>query len=71
MNGGKPYDAVDKKLVINKNGAKVVQTLFDLYLQLGSVRKLKEEADRQGLTTKKRKSGGRCAGGLKFSRGHL
>jgi len=65
------YDAVDKKLVINKNEAKVVRTLFDLYLQLGSVRKLKEEADRQGLTTKKRKSGGRCAGGLKFSRGHL
>lgn len=65
------YDAIDKKLVINKDEAKVVQALFKLYLQFGSVRKLKEEADRLGLTTKKRKSGGRCVGGLKFSRGHL
>ena len=65
------YDAVDKKLVINKDEAKVVQTLFDLYLNLGSVRKLKAEADRRGLITKKRKSAGRCSGGLTFSRGHL
>ena len=63
------YDAVDKKLVINKDEAKVVQTLFDLYLNLGSVRKLKAEADRRGLITKKRKSAGRCSGGLTFSPG--
>ncbi len=65
------YNAVDKKLVVDKDEAKVVRTLFGRYLKLGSVRKLKQEADRQGLTTKKRKSGGRCSGGLAFSRGHL
>jgi site-specific DNA recombinase len=65
------YDAVDKKLVVNKDEAKVIRTLFDLYLELGSVRKLKLEADRQGLATKKRKSEERCSGGLPFSRGHL
>ena len=65
------YDAVDKKLIVNKEEAKVVRALFDLYLELGSVRKLKHEADRHGLTTKKRKSGERCSGGLPFSRGHL
>ena len=65
------YDAVDKKLVVNKDEAQVVRTLFDLYLQLGSVRNLKQEADRQGLITKKRTSGNHCSGGLTFSRGHL
>ena len=65
------YDAVDKKLVVNEAEAKVVRRLFDLYLEFGSVRKLKQEADNQGLTTKKRAPGGRCSGGLPFSRGHL
>jgi site-specific DNA recombinase len=65
------YDAIDKKLVVNRDEAQVVRTLFDLYLQLGSVRKLKQETDRQGLITKKRKSGNHCSGGLSFSRGHL
>lgn len=65
------YDAIDKKLINNKGEARVVRNLFDLYLELGSVRKLKQEADRQGLTTKKRTSSGRCRGGLLFSRGHL
>ena len=65
------YDAVDKKLLVNDNEAQVVRSLFDLYLELGSVRKLKTEADRRGLKTKKRKSPSRCSGGLPFSRGHL
>jgi site-specific DNA recombinase len=65
------YDAVDKKLRINMGEAEVVRTLFDLYLELGSVRNLKIEADRQGLKTKKRKPTSRCSGGLPFSRGHL
>ena len=65
------YDAVDKKLVVNEKEATVVRTLFDLYLELGSVRKLKEEADRRGFVTKRRKSGDRVTGGQPFSRGHL
>jgi site-specific DNA recombinase len=73
MGGSSPlgYDAVDKKLIVNKDEAKVVRTLFDLYLQLGSVRKLKREADDQDLVTKKRNSGGRCRGGLNFTPDHL
>jgi site-specific DNA recombinase len=65
------YDAVDKKLRINMGEAEVVRTLFDQYLELGSVRNLKIEADRRGLKTKKRKPTSRCSGGLPFSRGHL
>jgi len=65
------YDAVDKKLIVNRDEAKVVRTLFDLYLQLGSVRKLMLEAGRRNLKTKQRNSGGHCHGGLNFTRGHL
>ncbi len=65
------YDAVDKKLVVNEAEAKVVRTLFDLYLELGSVRRLKEEADSRMLVTKQRRSGERITGGQPFSRGHL
>ena len=65
------YDAVDKKLVVNEKEATVVRTLFDLYLELGSVRKLKEKADRRGLVTKRRKSDDRFTGGQPFTRGHL
>jgi site-specific DNA recombinase len=72
--GGLPplgYDAVDKKLVINEDEATVVRALFDLYLELGSVRKLQAEAERQCFATKQRKSGDRCTGGKPFTRGHL
>ena len=44
---------------------------FDLYLELGTVRSVKREADRRGLTTKHREVGGRCLGGKPFTRGHL
>lgn len=73
MGGWAPlgYDAVDRKLVVNQDEAKVIRTLFDLYLQLGSVSKLKLEADQRNLKTKLRRSGGHCRGGLSFTRGHL
>ena len=65
------YDAVDKKLVINEKEASVVRALFDLYLELGSVRKLQAEADIRGFVTKKRKRGDQYTGGKPFTRGHL
>lgn len=65
------YDAVDKKLVVNEPEAEVVRSLFDLYLDLQSVRKLKEAADQIGLTTKPRKRGEQWTGGKPFTRGHL
>ena len=73
--GGLPplgYDVEDKKLVVNPDEAETVRTLFRLYLELGTVKKLAEESDRLGLVTKRRKrSGGRETGGQPFTRGHL
>ncbi len=72
--GGLPslgYDVRDKKLVVNPEEAKTVRQLFDLYLELKSVRKLKAEADRIGLKTKQRVCRGKTAGGQPFTRGHL
>jgi len=72
--GGLPplgYDAVDKKLVVNKTKGKTVGSLFSLYLDLQSISKLKEVADQKGYVTKRRKYGPRSAGGKSFTRGHL
>jgi DNA invertase Pin-like site-specific DNA recombinase len=72
--GGLPplgYDAVKKKLVINEDEASVVRALYDIYLELRSVRKLKSEADRRGYVTKHRRSRDKLTGGKPFTRGHL
>jgi site-specific DNA recombinase len=72
--GGLPplgYDVRDKKLIINPDEAKIVQKLFDLYLEHKSVRKLKAEADRIGFRTKRRIYGDKVTGGQPFTRGHL
>jgi site-specific DNA recombinase len=72
--GGLPplgYDAIDKKLVVNAKEATVIRSLFDLYLDLKSVRKLKEEADRKRYVTKLRTTAGTVTGGHTFTRGHL
>jgi DNA invertase Pin-like site-specific DNA recombinase len=66
------YDAHERTLVINEQEAGTVRILFRLYLELGSVRRLKEEADRLGLVTKKRQlASGDTTGGVSFSRGRL
>jgi hypothetical protein len=66
------YDAINRKLRINEGEAKVVRLLFELYLKLGSVRRLQEECQRQGLRTKLRTLlDGRQCEGTAFSRGHL
>jgi site-specific DNA recombinase len=74
MGGAVPlgYDAIDRKLKINAEEARIVKRLFALYLELGCVRKLQEETRRLGLKTKIRSlSNGRQMGGNVFSRGHL
>jgi hypothetical protein len=49
-----------------------VRTLFRLYLKLGTVLRVKEEADRLGLKTKiRQRVGQRMRGGRPFSRGHI
>ena len=66
------YEARDRTLVINPAEAETVRTLFRLYLELGTVQRLKEAADRLGLLTKRRQLlPGRVVGGKGFTRGHL
>ncbi|MEQ9488516.1 MAG: recombinase family protein [Alphaproteobacteria bacterium] len=66
------YDVEDRKLVINEEGAAIVRTLYDLYLELGTVKLVKREADRRGLRTRiKISKTGRQTGGVPFTRGHL
>jgi site-specific DNA recombinase len=65
------YDVQDRKLVINESEAKTVRTLFGLYLELGSVRRLKAEADRLGIVTKRRQMNGHDSGGKPLTRGNL
>jgi hypothetical protein len=73
--GGPPplgYDNVNKQLVVNEPEAKVVGSIFRLYLELGSVLTLKQEVDRRGYLTKRRVSGtGDQTGGVSFTRGRL
>ena len=66
------YDASDRTLVINSAEAETVRCIFTLYRELGSVRRVKEEADRLGLRTKSSTTtNGTERGGKPFSRGHL
>jgi DNA invertase Pin-like site-specific DNA recombinase len=66
------YDLKNRTLVINEPEAETVRTLFRLYLELETVRRLKEEADRRGLVTKRRpQATGAITGGASFTRGHL
>ena len=66
------YDLKNRTLVINEPEAETVRTLFRLYLELETVRRLKEEADRRGLVTKRRpQATGAITGGESLTRGHL
>ena len=74
MGGNVPlgYDARDRSLVINKAEAETVRAVFRLYLERDSVRAVKAETDRLGLTTKIHTSQSRRAyGGSPLSRGHI
>lgn len=74
MGGATPigFDCIDGKLIINQGDAVVIKTIFEKYLDLGCVRKLKQWLDLNGYYTKIRKSQkGRVWGGVKFSRGLL
>jgi DNA invertase Pin-like site-specific DNA recombinase len=74
MGGNVPlgYDASKRTLVVNPAEAESVRCIFDLYRELGCVRRVKEEADRRGLRTKcSTLANGTTRGGRPFSRGHL
>jgi hypothetical protein len=66
------YDAKDRTLVVNEAEAETVRTIFQLYLELGCARRVKEAADRQGLVSKHRRfDSGKTFGGVPFTRGRI
>ena len=70
MGGAVPqgYEARSKKLVINPDEGKIVRRIFRLYLEVGSVRLLKERLDDLGLMTRVRgQAGGSIAGDISIS----
>lgn len=55
--GGLPplgYDIQEKQLVANEADAKTIQTIFEAYVRLGTVAKLKATMDTAGVVSKKR-----------------
>lgn len=66
------YDAVERKLIVNPVEAMHVVHIFEQYLALGCVAKLKAELDRQKNFSKVRISRtGKTSGGRPYSRGAL
>lgn len=73
MGGNVPlgYDVIDKKLVVNQAEAKTVRHIYQRYIELGAVRKLKEELDAEGYLSKPRNNQQCLSGNKPFSRGAL
>src|SRR5438093_10475392 len=74
MGGNVPlgYDARERTLIVNPAEAETVRCIFALYREVGCVRRVKEEADRLGLSTKRSMTAsGTERGGRSFSRGHI
>ncbi|MCC0025079.1 MAG: recombinase family protein [Hyphomicrobiaceae bacterium] len=68
----KDPDTNARRLVINAIEAETVRRLFRLYEELGCLNLTKQQADREGLRSKRlTSSAGRTRGGLPFSRGQL
>ena len=66
------YDVENRKLVVNHKDAETVRTLFRLYLEFGSVRKVWAEARRLNLRTAIRvSSNGIQTGGKPFCPGNI
>jgi site-specific DNA recombinase len=66
------YRTEDRKLKIDAGEAETVRDIFETYLQLGSVRLLREALEERGVLTKVRvNKHGRQSGGKPFTRGPL
>jgi DNA invertase Pin-like site-specific DNA recombinase len=61
------YDLENRKLLINAKEAQTIKYIYRRYLELGCVRLLKEDLDKQGVHSKVRGQKGGCS----FSRGTL
>jgi DNA invertase Pin-like site-specific DNA recombinase len=66
------YDVRDHRLVVNPKEAATVRLIFQLYIELRSVRQVRDELDRTSIVSKQRvsKTGAR-SGGVRFGRGAL
>jgi site-specific DNA recombinase len=73
--GGTPplgYDARDRKLVVNEREAETVRHIFRRYIELGSVRHLRDDLAATGIVSKAWTSAsGRRWGGIPLARGAL
>ena len=66
------YDVKERKLIVNPEEADFVGRLYRLYLELGSVLKLKAQLDREAIKSKERtNAAGTRSGGTLYSRGAL
>jgi site-specific DNA recombinase len=74
MGGSVPlgYDLNDHRLVINAAEAESVRLIFQLYLELKTLRRVRDELDRRSIVSKQWVSkGGARHGGFRFRRGAL
>ena len=66
------YDVRERKLIVNKAEAEMVRLIFQRYLALGCVSRLRADLDRKGVCSKQRiLTSGRMLGGSSFGRGAL
>jgi site-specific DNA recombinase len=74
MGGNVPlgYQADGRTLKIDEGEAATVRTLYDLYLEHGVIREVKDRAEDLGLRSRRReRAGGQVSGGKPFDRGHI
>jgi site-specific DNA recombinase len=73
--GGQPslgYDVKERKLVVNEAEAETVRGIFRRYIELGTVRALRDDLAAAGVVSKRRMAAdGSAYGGQRFSRGAL
>jgi DNA invertase Pin-like site-specific DNA recombinase len=66
------YAAIDRQLVVQAEEAKIVQRIFDLYLQHKNIAEVQRALREEGVVSKPRpESIGRGRGGVRFSSGAL
>ncbi len=69
---GYDIDPKARRLIVNPEEAEQVRTIFGLYLELGSLLPLLQEADRRGLRTKRWTTGdGKVRGGQRIAKGTM
>ena len=66
------YVSINKKLAVVPEDAETVRSIFQRYLEIGSVRDLAEDLDRKGVRTRRQTlSTGKTRGGIRFGVGAL